>query len=167
MKTNYSLRSCEEKDVAAVLRICNEIIEEADSFPWEPLFDEESGREMIFSQTETVCLTDKDGEVLGFYILHPNNLGRCAHTANASYGVRKDCRGKGLGELLVRDSLKRAKEHGFAGMQFNAVVASNLGARHLYEKIGFRQVGVIPNGFRLNDESLIDIVIYYYPLLEE
>lgn len=164
MEEEYFFKTCDKADVEKVIEICNQIIDEGNSFPWEFLFDETQGKEMIFSQTETVCLTNNQGEVLGFYILHPNNVGRCSHTANASYGVRKDCRGKGLGELLVRDSLKRAKQHGFVGMQFNAVVSTNYPARHLYEKIGFKKIGVIPKGFRLKDDTLVDTVIYYYSL---
>ena len=31
-------------------------------------------------------------EILGLYILHPNNVGRCGHICNASYAVRKNIR---------------------------------------------------------------------------
>lgn len=36
-------------------------------------------------------------------------------------------------------------------MQFNAVVASNTHALHLYERIGFTRLGVILGGFRMPD----------------
>ena len=53
------------------------------------------------------------GEVLGLYILHPNNVGRCGHIANTSYAVSKAARGKHVGAALVTDSLHRAKACGF------------------------------------------------------
>ena len=67
----------------------------------------------------------------------------------------------GPGEALVRDCIKKAGEIGFGVLQFNAVVATNKPARHLYEKIGFIGLGTIKNGFRLKDGSYEDICPYY------
>lgn len=83
--------------------------------------------------------------------MHPNNVGRCGHICNASYAVRKDVRGEHIGEKLVKDCLVKAKEIGFGILQFNAVVASNTHALHLYERLGFIKLGVIPKGFRMPD----------------
>ena len=49
-------------------------------------------------------------------------------------------------------------------MQFNAVVENNTHARHLYERLGFVQVGMIPNGFLMKDGSYQNIFLYYYML---
>lgn len=49
-------------------------------------------------------------------------------------------------------------------LQFNAVVASNIHARHLYERLGFTQLGVIPGGFRMKDGHYEDICPYYHVL---
>ena len=46
-------------------------------------------------------------------------------------------------------------------MQFNAVVATNIHARHLYERLGFIQLGTIKGGFRMKDGSFEDICPYY------
>jgi ribosomal protein S18 acetylase RimI-like enzyme len=78
--------------------------------------------------------------------------------------VDRSARGQGVGEALVRDSLRMAKSFGFGVMQFNAVVATNHVALHLYEKVGFTRLGIIPKGFRLPDGSFADIVPHYYEL---
>ena len=104
----------------------------------------------------------QDGRVVGLYILHPNNIGRCAHTANTSYAVDSSCRGRGVGRALVQDSLDNLKPCGFRGLQFNAVVASNAGAVHLYEDLGFACIGTIPGGFRLKDGTFEDTRIYFH-----
>ena len=104
---------------------------------------------------------DEDDGVAGLYILHPNNVGRCGHIANASYVVRSDCRGCHIGEKLVLDCLAQAKAHGFGILQFNAVVEGNVHARHLYERLGFSQLGTIPRGFRMKDGTLANICPYY------
>ena len=49
-------------------------------------------------------------------------------------------------------------------LQFNAVVETNTHARHLHERIGFRQLGVIPKGFRMKDGHYENICPYYIML---
>lgn len=61
----------------------------------------------------------------------------------------------------MKDCLAQGKEHGFGVLQFNAVVAGNIHARHLYERLGFEQLGVIPGGFRMKDGHYEDICPYY------
>jgi ribosomal protein S18 acetylase RimI-like enzyme len=69
-----------------------------------------------------------------------------------------------IGEKLVKDCLKEGKAHGFGVLQFNAVVASNTTARHLYERLGFVQLGTIPGGFLMKDGTYEDICPYYHVL---
>ena len=78
-----------------------------------------------------------------------------------SYAVASGARGQHIGEQLVSDCLLKGKELGFRIMQFNAVVESNLSARHLYEKLGFTQLGTIEGGFRMPDGSYVNICPYY------
>ena len=58
----------------------------------------------------------------------------------------------------------QARNNGFKLMQFNAVVENNTHARHLYERLGFVQVGMIPNGFLMKDGSYQNIFLYYHVL---
>ena len=81
-----------------------------------------------------------------------------------SYAVSSDGRGKHIGEQLVLDCLKKGKELGFRVLQFNAVVESNTHARHLYERLGFTQLGTIPGGFRMKDGHYENICPYYHEL---
>ena len=157
------VRAYETADVAAMAGVWNEVVRDGIAFPQEDELDEVSAAEFFGSQTH--CgVAEEDGRVLGLYILHPNNVGRCGHIANASYAVSSEARGRGVGRALVEDSLAKAKGHGFRVMQFNAVVATNAGARHLYEKLGFTQLGAIPGGFRMPDGTYADICPYYHEL---
>ena len=139
----------------------NEVVEAGDAFPQEEPLTPESGAAFFASQTRAGVAVDDDGTVLGLYVLHPNNVGRCGHIANASYAVRSLCRGRHLGEKLVLDCLAQAKAHGFGILQFNAVVEGNVHARHLYERLGFKQLGTIPRGFRMKDGTFANICPYY------
>ena len=157
------IREYNEKDIAAMVRIWNEVVEEGVAFPQEDYLDENSGRKFFAAQSYCGVAVD-GGAVAGLYILHPNNIGRCGHIANASYAVDSACRGKHIGEKLVTDCLARAKERGFGILQFNAVVENNIHARHLYERLGFVQIGTVPDGFRMKDGSFQNICLYYYKL---
>lgn len=124
---------------------------------------EETGASFFASQSYT-AVAETDGNIGGLYVLHPNNVGRCGHICNASYAVSSSARGKHIGEQLVLDSLQKGRELGFRILQFNAVVETNVHARHLYERLGFRQLGTIPGGFRMKDGHYENICPYYHEL---
>lgn len=150
-------------DIADMIAIWNEVIEEGNAFPHEEMLDEESAKEFFSSQSYTGVAELAEG-VTGLYILHPNNIGRCGHICNASYAVISEKRGLRIGRELVVDCINKARELGFRILQFNAVVESNVAARHLYEKLGFKQLGTIPQGFRMKDGHYENICPYYIEL---
>ena len=157
------IRKYTEKDISEMVHIWNEVVEDGEAFPQEEFLDDKTGVEFFAAQT--YCgVADNNGKIVGLYILHPNNIGRCGHICNASYAVSRDSRGLHIGEKLVSDCLIQGKEHGFGVLQFNAVVACNVHARHLYERLGFTQLGVIPKGFRMKDGHYEDICPYYHEL---
>lgn len=160
-----TVREYKDSDTAKMTEIWNRVVRDGVAFPQEDELDEVSGREFFAQQTRCAVAEDSaSGQILGMYILHPNNVGRCGHISNASYAVSAESRGLHIGEKLVLDSLAQAKKAGFKIMQFNAVVADNLHARHLYERIGFKQLGVIPGGFKLKNGEYADICPYYKEL---
>ena len=159
-----AVRKYTENDVHKMVTIWNQVVEDGVAFPQEDYLDDESGKEFFDSQTYCGVWEDEDGTVQGLYILHPNNIGRCGHICNASYAVDRNHRGIHIGEALVSDSLKVCRECGFSVLQFNAVVANNIHARHLYSRLGFIQLGTIPKGFRMKDGHFEDICPYYHEL---
>ena len=162
---NIEIRLYKEKDLSEMIKIWNDIVEEGTAFPQEDFLKYDTGKQFFSSQTYSAVAINTDTEkICGLYILHPNNLGHCGHICNASYGVNSESRGMGIGEKLVLDSLIQGKSHGFKILQFNAVVATNIYARHLYERLGFIQLGTIPKGFRMNDGRYEDICPYYHEL---
>lgn len=156
------VREYQDKDLTAMIAIWNEVVEEGVAFPQEELLEERTGAAFFKEQSYCGVAEDENsGEILGLYILHPNNVGRCGHICNASYAVASQSRGQHIGEKLVLNCIEQARRIGFRVLQFNAVVASNIHARHLYERIGFTQLGTIPGGFRMKDGHYEDICPYY------
>ena len=159
------LNELKTEDLGDALKIWNDVVKDGIAFPQDKEMTVDEAISFFNAQTKTITAKDaKDNQVVGMYILHPNNVGRCAHICNASYAVSKDCRGKGIGELLVKDCIKRAKECGFKILQFNAVVADNIPALNLYKKLGFKQLGTIPKGFKNIDGVYKDIIPHYIEL---
>ena len=165
---NVQVKAYNDEDVEEMVRIWNEVVEDGIAFPQTEILTKESGA--AFFAEQTYCGVAKgvdDGRIYGMYILHPNNVGRCGHICNASYAVRRDIRGEHIGEKLVLDCISMAKKKGFRVLQFNAVVASNVHALHLYKRIGFTPLGVIPGGFRMPDGHYEDIIPHYYDLRKD
>lgn len=157
------VRQYEQKDLGHMIAIWNEVVNSGNAFPQEsPLtFDEGA----VFFSGQSYCgVAVDDDKVVGLYILHPNNVGRCGHICNASYAVLSRMRGKHVGRELVLDCIAQAKRLGFGILQFNAVVETNVAARRLYERLGFHQLGVIPRGFRMKDGRYENICPYYIEL---
>ena len=152
------------EDVPAMIDIWNEVVDDGIAYPQEDDLTGTTGPDFFAAQSFCGVAVNENDQVLGLYILHPNNVGRCGHIANASYAVKGSARGLHIGEQLVLHCLNTAKALGFRIMQFNAVVATNIHARHLYECLGFQQLGTIPEGFCLKDGSYADICPYYKTL---
>lgn len=159
----YEVVPYTEADLDGMIAVWNEVVEDGMAFPQMETLDHKTGAE-FFGKQDFVGVAKVDGEVAGLYILHPNNVGRCGHHANASYAVSSRMRGKKIGESLVQDCLHRAKELGYRLLIFNAVVKGNDRAIRLYEKLGFQRVGTIPGGFLLKTGEYQDIFVYYHTL---
>lgn len=162
---NILIREFSASDIGEASAIWNDVVADGVAFPQLDLLDEETGNEFFMQQSFTgVAYNDEDNKLMGLYILHPNNVGRCGHICNASYAVKKDMRGHHIGEALVRHCMTKARELGFKILQFNAVVSTNSAALSLYEKLGFTKLGVIPGGFLMKDGHYEDIIPHYIVL---
>lgn len=162
---NIRIKKYEKTDIKEAAEIWNEVVEEGVAFPQTEQLTQESGHAFFERQSYTgIAYDEESAKIIGLYILHPNNIGRCGHICNASYAVRSDARGNHIGELLVKHCLQKGRELGFRILQFNAVVSSNTYALHLYKKLGFVRLGTIPGGFLMKDGHFEDIILHYHEL---
>ena len=78
------IRKFEPDDTDAAIKIWNEVVDDGVAFPQLDDLDHESGLAFFEEQTYTGIAVDSDAnEIVGLYILHPNNVGRCGHICNA------------------------------------------------------------------------------------
>jgi L-amino acid N-acyltransferase YncA len=158
-------RPATDEDWPAIWPIWHEVTAAGDTFAYDPATTSEDARRgwLAAAPEETWVAADGD-QVVGVYHLGPNHEGPGAHIANASYMVGAVVRGRGVGRALVEHSLRRAREAGFLGVQFNAVAATNVYAIKLYHDIGFDTIGVVSQGFRHPTHGLVDLLIMYRAL---
>jgi ribosomal protein S18 acetylase RimI-like enzyme len=104
------------------------------------------------------------GGVVGAYTLRRNQPGRGAHVATASYLVADSARGLGVGRTLGKHSLERARAMGFAAIQFNFVVSTNLPAVRLWKSLGFEILATLPGAFRHRTAGPVDAYVMWCSL---
>jgi ribosomal protein S18 acetylase RimI-like enzyme len=149
MPSPVRIRTFADADWSQVWPIVREVVTSADTYTYDPAMTEDEARGTWIEAPPAVTVVAEDGagRVLGTAKTGPNRPGPGAHIATASFMVAADARGQGIGAALVEDVLDRARAAGYAGMQFNAVAASNTGAVLLYERYGFTIVGTVPGAF--------------------
>jgi L-amino acid N-acyltransferase YncA len=140
-KMGYTLDSYDPKDKEALYEIFQQVVDSG-QFPYESSSRDEFERQFFSSKEHLYVCHSLDGDIIGGFYIKPNFLGMSNQIANAGFMVRDTHRGRGLGSLLVKASLHLAKDLGFRAMQFNMV--SNTLHVKLYEKIGFKVLGIVP-----------------------
>jgi ribosomal protein S18 acetylase RimI-like enzyme len=78
--------------------------------------------------------------------------------------VAADAGGRGVARAMAEDSFARARAQGFTAMQFNFVVASNIPAVALWQKLGFAIVGRLPMAFDHPTIGLVDALVMHRAL---
>ncbi len=109
---------------------------------------------------------DEDDEVLGTYYLKGNQAGPGSHVCNCGYIVSPRARGRGIASAMCEHSQVEAVRRGFRAMQYNLVVATNVGAIRVWEKHGFEIVGTLPGAFEHPGDGYVDAHVMYKVLAE-
>ena len=81
------------------------------------------------------------GRVVGWCDVSPDRHPATAHTGYLGIGLLPEYRGRGIGRRLISACLRKAKENGLERVDLS-VNGSNVRARALYERVGFRLEGV-------------------------
>lgn len=108
-----------------------------------------------------------DGSVVGTAKMGPNRPGRGSHVATASFMVAPDARGSGVGRLLGEHVVAWARDQGYRGIQFNAVVETNTAAVALWQALGFRVVGTVPGAFDHPAHGYVGLHVMHLDLTED
>jgi GNAT superfamily N-acetyltransferase len=142
------IRAATDSDWPDIQPFFREIVDAGETYAYPPGLSLEAARPWWMEQPpgRTVVAVDGD-EVVGSAKMGPNRPGRGAHIATASFLVAPTRSGRGVGRALGRHVVDWARDAGYRGIQFNAVVETNTGAVHLWQSLGFRILTTVPGAF--------------------
>ena len=161
---NAAIRQAGTKDRDAVWRIMEPIIRAGETYSLPRDMAKSDGLAHWFAPDRTVYVAEEDGNILGSYYLRANRPGPGAHVANAGFIVAAEAGGRGLGEALCAHALDMARAKGFLAMQFNFVVASNMRAVRLWQRMGFVIAGRVPRAFDHPSLGFVDALAMFRDL---
>jgi ribosomal protein S18 acetylase RimI-like enzyme len=144
--------------------IFHTVVAGGDTYAYDPAMSFDEAKAMWTTPPSRVFAAFDEAQVVGCYMLKPNQPGLGNHVANAGYMVAPSARGKGIAGALCEHSLDTARKSGFMAMQFNSVVVSNTVAIALWQKHGFNIIGRVPQAFRHKEHGLTDVYIMYRAL---
>ena len=130
------------------------------AFPEGLSLDEAEGWWMERPPGRVVVAVDGD-TLLGSAKMGPNRPGRGAHIATASFMVDPAARGRGAGRALGEYVVEWAREQGYQGIQFNAVVETNEVAMRLWRSLGFTLIGTVPEAFEHRTNGRVGLNILF------
>ena len=153
------------KDYDAIWEIFSAVIQTGDTYVFDPNTPKSSLHHNWFADyMDTFVAINDLGEIMGTYIIKPNQLDLGNHIANCSYMVNPTLHRQGTGTFLCEHSIRFAREKGYLGIQFNIVVSTNTAAVKLWQKFGFEIIGTTPKGFRHQELGLVDTYIMFKDL---
>lgn len=168
MSENLSIRPATTADLEDVWRLWKGVVDQKVFFPYDETYSrEQMEATWINLENNAVFVAELEGQIVGAYILRPNQPGYGKHIANASYMVNPQIRGKGLGTQLCAHSIHAAKDLGYRGMQFNLVVSTNESAIRAWLANGFKIIGTTPGGFYHHEKGYVDTHIFFRDLTVE
>ena len=100
-------------------------------------------------------LCEVDGKLAGNCEVRFSLRTKTGHRANIGIALMQEYWGLGIGTAMFEAMLDAARDFGATHAEL-AFIEGNSRARALYEKMGFRLVGVMPEAVRQQDGSLVN-----------
>ncbi len=161
------IRRFETADWPAVAALLHATFLTGDTYAFSPdSSDAEIHDAWIERPTATFVAYSDAGQLLGTYLIKPNQPGLGSHVCNCGYVVAPEAQGQGVASALCEHSQQQALAMGFRAMQFNLVVATNERAVRLWQRLGFAVVGTLPGAFRHQQLGLVDALVMFKTLAQ-
>jgi L-amino acid N-acyltransferase YncA len=159
-----TIREATERDHDVVWEIFRATVAPGDAFVYDPNTPREEAMAYWFANGTRTYVAEEDGKVVGSYILRPNRPGLGNHVANAGFMVEPTSRRSGIGRAMGEHALNEARRLGYRAMQFNFVISTNESAVRLWQRLGFKIVGTLPDAFRHSKKGLVDAYVMFRSL---
>jgi L-amino acid N-acyltransferase YncA len=156
------VRTAEPEDWASIFAFYSAIVEAGETYAFPLGQSLEQARPWWMEESPGITVVAVDGaDILGSAKIGPNRPGRGAHVATASFMVDPAHQGRGVGRALAEYALAWAGNAGYASMQFNAVVETNVAAIKLWKALGFAVIGTVPEAFDHRHHGRVGLHIMY------
>ena len=156
------IREYIDSDWEAIWPIFQEVVGARDTYVYDPAWTSDEARNVWLEPPPGRTVVAVDGaRILGTAKVGPNRPGPGSHVATGSFMVASEARGRGIGRALGEYALEWAREQGYASMQFNAVVESNVAAVRLWQVLGFQIIGTVPEAFEHRELGRVGVHIMY------
>ncbi|KAG1505894.1 hypothetical protein G6F52_012042 [Rhizopus delemar] len=135
----------------------NKEIEDGLTYPQETLFDENQFESFflgydafVMSKDSLIELGDNDfnEKIMGMFYIKPNYPGRSSHICNGGFFVMEHFRGIGVGIAMGEAFKILVPAIGYKASVFNLVYETNIASVSIWRKLGFQEVGRIPQAGR-------------------
>ena len=162
-----TIRTATDDDWPQVWPIFDEIVRSGRTYAFPEDLSLQAARPWWMEQPpgRTVVALEDD-VMVGSAKMGPNRPGRGAHVATASFMVASAARGRGVGRTLGTHVIDWARDSGYRGIQFNAVVETNAPAVTLWQSLGFKILGTVPEAFDHPTDGLVGLHVMYRCLME-
>ena len=168
MTAEIDIRPIREADWPAVWQFMEPVVRAGETYPYAIDMTVEGARRMwIEAPAETYVAVDADGSILGSYYIKPNQPTLGAHVANCGYVVSEAARGRGIATQMCEHSQSEALRLGYRAMQYNLVVETNAASVHLWQKMGFTIVGLLPGAFKHSKLGYVGAYVMYKVLADD
>ena len=166
MTSELVIRTATAEDWPRIWPIFDAVVQAGETYAYPTDLTSEQARDLWLERPpgHTVVAVDTDGTVLGTAKMGPNRPARGSHVGTASFMVGEVARGRGVGRALASYVVDWHREHGFRGIQFNAVVETNTAAVALWTSVGFRIIGTVPQAFDHPRHGLVGLHVMYREL---
>ncbi|HEV8511948.1 MAG TPA: GNAT family N-acetyltransferase [Cyclobacteriaceae bacterium] len=158
------IRKSNSTDANEIWEILKSIIHEGDSLAYSPQSTKEQMLGYWFDKNKHTYTALLDGKIVGTFFIQDNQPGLGSHVANAGYATSPKAYGQGIGKQMGIFSLEEARKLGYKAMQFNIVVKTNERAVKLWQDLGFKIIGEIPEAFQHRSLGLVNAYIMYQKL---
>ncbi|WP_267222706.1 GNAT family N-acetyltransferase [Dyella silvae] len=159
-----TIREIGADEFALAWPLFRSVVAAGDTYSYPPDLSFEQARDWWTTSPTRCFIAERNKQVLGCYMLRPNQPGLGDHVANAGYMVSPAARGQGVASLMCEHSMAQARDAGFTAMQFNFVVSTNTTAVRLWERHGFHIVGKVPGAFRHAAHGPTDVYVMHRQL---
>jgi RimJ/RimL family protein N-acetyltransferase len=99
-----------------------------------------------------------DGIVRGDISLDGGGFPGTSHRVQLGMGIERRFRGQGHGKKMLKTVIDWAREQKFTWLDLR-VFSHNIPARALYTKMGFSEVGIKTDLFRIDGQSIDDVMM--------